>query len=189
MPTIGHLGVALPINKTIMREKNTKKILYFSLLCSVAPDFDYIGYILGIEYGAFFGHRGFSHSIFYCLVFAFLITSIFFRKNKGEIVKIKSKYFLLLFTNFFAVGMSHVLLDMFTNGSLGVAIFSPFLSTRYDFEMMFVEAMPLSLKYFFTMNGPLIFLKEVVYFIIPSFLYVFLFDKFYLNKKNKLILK
>ncbi len=154
MPTIGHLGIALPINKTIMRGKNTKKILYFSLLCSVAPDFDFLGFIFGVEYGAFFGHRGFSHSIFFSIVFAFLITLIFFRKNNEEVVRVKSKYFLLLLINFSLVGISHGFLDMLTNGSLGVAYFSPFLNTRFDFGMVLIEAMPLNPAYFFIMNGP-----------------------------------
>lgn len=184
MPTIGHLGVALPVNKVIMREKNTKKIVLFSLLCALLPDFDFIGFIWGLEYSHFFGHRGFTHSLFFSALVAFLIAIIFFKNQDGSRLNIRSRYFFLLFFNFFMVGASHNLLDMLTNGSLGVALLSPFWNGRVDFGMVLIDAMPLHPSYFISMGGPKILLQEFFYIVLPSLLLTMFLNKRFPTKKD-----
>ena len=35
------------------------------VVCSVIPDLDVIGIQVGIQYGDFWGHRGFTHSLLF----------------------------------------------------------------------------------------------------------------------------
>lgn len=181
MPSIiGHSIVALPINATIVRKGNSLKIILLSIMCSVLPDIDGIGFYFGVKYSSFFGHRGFTHSIFFVALVGFLIIVIFFPN-----VKIKSKKFQLLFLNFFIIGLAHIILDAMTNGGLGVAFFSPFSNIRYFFPWTPIEASPLSLKHFFSLKGLAVLRFELFYIIFPSIAYTVLFNftKKYIQKK------
>ncbi len=177
MPTfLGHLAVALPINATLIRKESSLKILLVSLFCAVIPDLDFVGFAYGLEYGSLFGHRGFSHSIFFVLLFAYFVTIIFFPR-----VKTKSKEFYLLLANFFLIGLSHILLDAMTNGGLGVAFFSPFSNHRFFFPWRPIEVSAIMPQYFFALNGWLVLKFEFLYIVLPSVLYYFSF-KFIVKK-------
>src|SRR5262245_55374733 len=94
-------------------------------ICSIAPDFDVIGFQFGIRYGDLLGHRGLTHSIF----FAFLLSAILaFCINEKQN---SSRYVLFVFL--FLCTLSHGVLDAFTDGGLGIAFFSPFSNKRYFF--------------------------------------------------------
>lgn len=181
MPSIiGHSFVALPINATIMGKDNSLKIILLSIICSVLPDIDGIGFYLGVKYSSFLGHRGFTHSIFFVALVGFLTAIIFFPD-----VKIKPKKFRLLFFNFFIIGLFHIILDAMTSGGLGVAVFSPLSNTRYFFPWRPIEAFPMSLKYFFSSKGLAVLRFESLYIIFPSIVYTVLFNfrKKYIQKK------
>lgn len=136
-----------------------RKILFFCLLGSLIPDFDVIGFKLGIQYGDMLGHRGFSHSIIFAIIYALAVIFLFFRKdfsiNKGK-----------LFMLFFISIMSHNLLDMLTNGGLGVGLFIPFTSERYFFPYTPIEVSPIG-KNFFSGRGMAVLLNELYLVILP----------------------
>ena len=183
MPTfIGHTAVALAINATIVYKKNRIKIILLSLLVAVIPDLDVIGYKYGIKYASLFGHRGFSHSLLFVLLVAFLIALIFFPK-----LKIKSKRFFILFLNFLAIGLSHIMLDSMTNGGLGVALFSPFSNARFFFPWRPIQVSSILPSYFYELNGTAVLSFEFLYFTLPALIYILIIYLYRKKGKSKII--
>ncbi len=171
MPTvIGHSFTAISINTTVLNRKNNIKIILLSIICSILPDIDIIGFRYGIRYSSFWGHRGFSHSICFALLLSILISVLFFPR-----VQIKSKYFLQLFLNFFLVTLSHGILDALTSGGFGTALFSPFSKKRYFLPWRPIKVSPIGLKDFFKHSGIEIIKKEIIFIVVPAIIYIALF--------------
>lgn len=183
MPTfISHAIVSAPISLGLTPGK--KEIFLLSLIFSVLPDFDGIGYYLGIPYEHFLGHRGFSHSIFFVLIAALFFTS-FTINNKY----IQAKQSRLLFLNFFIIGLSHIFLDAMTDGGLGVALFSPFYNARFFLPWQPIMVSGIYPQTFLSLRGLAVFKNEILYLIIPSLIMsaiIFLYKK---RKIYKLKLK
>lgn len=152
-----------------------KKILFYCFLGAIIPDADVIGFRFGIAYEHPLGHRGFTHSILFALLYSSCFT-YFFRRSASKI-----KLFIL----FFASIMSHGLLDMLTNGGLGVGLFIPFENSRYFFSWTPLEVSPIG-KYFFSQRGLEVIINELLYVGLPcSFILIFLkLKKIGFKKKN-----
>jgi inner membrane protein len=101
------------------------------------PDLDALAFPLGIPYGARFGHRGFSHSFLFALLSSLLVA---LAAGAGLAVP-----WWRLWACFFAVTVSHTLLDALTNGGLGVALFSPLDDSRYFFPWRPIQVSPIGL--------------------------------------------
>jgi inner membrane protein len=99
-----------------------------SIACSAIADVDLIGFLSGVPYDHFFGHRGFFHSLFFGLVVSIAATGFMFGHAKKA-----SGGWLSYWAFFFLLSASHGLLDALSNGSIGVALLSPFDPTRYFF--------------------------------------------------------
>jgi inner membrane protein len=164
MPTIfSHSISGLAISS--LSEKKTSKIKYYSfvILSACIPDFDIIAFKFGIAYEDIFGHRGISHSILFALVYSFLVVKIFFAKDN----------FFKLGSIFFLITISHGLLDMFTNGGLGVCLACPFNSERLFFDLRPILVSPIG-KHFFSERGLLVLQSEFFWIWIPSGVFYFL---------------
>lgn len=111
-------------------------------LCAMIPDGDVVGLAFGIRFGSMFGHRGFTHSIMFALIFGGIIAFIADRFLQTGISFIK------LFVYFSLATFSHPLLDMLTNGGSGVALFAPFSNERYFFPWRPVEVSPIGMGFF-----------------------------------------
>lgn len=115
------------------------KFLTVSLLLPVIPDLDVL-LMPWIPYRHPLGHRGFSHS----LVFAALLAL-------GAVIycdRIKDSFpgrQIGLFLFFFAITVSHGLLDALTDGGLGVGFFIPFNNARYFFPIRPIPVAPIGL--------------------------------------------
>jgi inner membrane protein len=107
-------------------------------VCPSLPDLDVIGLYVGIDYGHFFGHRGFFHSPCFALLLSVLVVCIFFRDRKPL-----SWRWWSLMGFFFLITASHGLLDALTNGGLGIALLSPFDTTRYFFGWTPIQVSPI----------------------------------------------
>ena len=129
---------------------------------AVAPDFDVIGFRLGIAYGDPLGHRGLSHSLFAAAAVSGLMMVCCYRAGAG----ILSRGRVWLF--FFLAMASHGILDAFTNGGLGIAFFAPFSNARYFFSIRPLEVSPLSITGFFTRDGLSILASELRWVWAPS---------------------
>ena len=140
-------------------------------ICGVLPDADAIGYYLGVRYGSFLGHRGFSHSLLFALIVAILVTEIFF----SDLPRFSRAYFGMILS-FFAFTISHSLLDALTNGGLGVAIFSPFDETRYFLPWRPVQVSPMGIRVFFSSWGMAVLSSEFIWIWIPSIVLIALIE-------------
>lgn len=135
-----------------------------AILCSILPDADVIGFSFGIPYHHFFGHRGFFHSPFFGLLLSIFVVHIYFRE-----ADIFSAKWFFYFIFFFLLSASHGVFDAFTNGGLGIALLSPFDSTRLFSPWTPIEVSPIGVKAFFSKWGLAVIKSELQWIWLPSF--------------------
>lgn len=122
------------------------------------PDLDAITFPLGIPYRSRFGHRGFSHSFFCAALIGLIVGSL--AAGAFDI-----PWWVLAVFAFVAVA-SHSLLDAITNGGLGVALFSPFDTTRYFLPWRPVQVSPIG-RGFFSAWGLRALCSEIAWIWLP----------------------
>ena len=167
----GHAFVAFAFSKGFSKELATPKFWILGMLCAILPDADVIGFAFQIPYGSFWGHRGFSHSLVFALLFGILVTLLFYRTT------IFTKKGIALMCYFSMCTASHGLLDALTTGGLGVAFFSPFDDTRYFFPWRPIKVSPIGASNFFSMRGVKVLLSEFLWIGIPVGLLIFVLLK------------
>ena len=166
----GHSAVGYTLTK-LMDDKNLKWLLLAAIISTILPDFDVISFKLGIPYVHPLGHRGFTHSILFALLWALLIMSILGRQNK-------TLWFLVIFLS----TVSHGILDAMTTGGRGVGFFIPFNNDRFFFPFQVIRVSPLGFKKFFSEWGMQVIFSEIKYVLLPCLL-ILLF--LYLFKKSR----
>jgi inner membrane protein len=159
MPTgLTHAVVGLGLSEVVAGPAPAPLLCGLSMALAAAPDLDILAFPMGVPYGAFFGHRGFFHSLF-C---AFLIAL--------TVALLTCHVFVLpwwqLWGYFFVVTASHGILDGFTNGGLGIAFFSPFDTGRYFFAWQPIEVSPIGLA-FFSEWGLRVLVSELLWVWLP----------------------
>ncbi|UCD90726.1 MAG: metal-dependent hydrolase [Desulfobacterales bacterium] len=168
MPTIiSHTVVAVAAGKTFAPKDVPIHFWLLSIICSIIPDADVIGFYLGVPYGHFFGHRGFFHSPFFGLLLSIFIVGIFFN---NETIFSKPRLFYFIF--FFLLSASQGIFDAFTNGGLGIALLSPFANTRYFFPWTPIIVSPLGVKGLLSNWGLMVIISEIFWIWLPSLLIV-----------------
>ncbi|MBI4178444.1 metal-dependent hydrolase [bacterium] len=158
-----HAFVAGSIGKSVAPENMPPRFWALSVLCSVIPDADVLGFFLGIPYESVLGHRGLSHSLIFAAALGFLAARLMSGTGFGWAGKIFP-----LWIYFSAVTASHGLLDAMTNGGLGVAFFAPLDSTRYFLPWRPLEAPPIGLAPFFGEWGMRVMASEFLYVWVPA---------------------
>jgi inner membrane protein len=166
---ITHSLVGIAAGKTLSDRKMPLKFWGLSVLCATLPDADVIGFFLHVPYGHFFGHRGFFHSPFFGLLVSLLVITLFFREKRPF-----SASWWGYLAYFFLVSASHGLLDALTNGGLGIALLSPFDSTRYFFSKTPIVVSPLGIRAFFSEWGLRVIMSEIFWVWIPTCMLVML---------------
>ncbi len=151
----GHGLVAYTVAKVIDK-KHLKLLLFLAILSAILPDADVIAFKLRIAYEAPLGHRGFSHSIVFALLWAAALT--FWLGKKDRVI-----YFIVLFLS----TISHGLLDALTNGGKGVGFFIPFDNTRYFFPWRPIQVSPIGIRDFFSEHGLQVIFSELKYIAVP----------------------
>lgn len=158
MPTfISHPAVPLALAAVIRRDIS-RRLLLAGIVAAILPDLDVLAFRFGIPYAADWGHRGFSHSLFFALLIAVL--GVVFART----LKTKRK------TAFWFLGLataSHGVLDAFTNGGLGIAFFWPMSSERFFFPLQPIQVSPLSLSGFLSERGITVLRSELVWVWLP----------------------
>ena len=162
---ISHAVAALGIGAAFYRPVMPKRVWALAVASAIVPDADVIGFHFGVHYQDFWGHRGFTHSLLFAVFLAVLITALGFRKTGSSDRK-------LLWFYFFLVTASHGLLDAMTNGGLGVALFSPFDTTRYFLPWRPIPVSPIGVAQFLSPRGLAILQSEFVWIWLPSALLV-----------------
>lgn len=113
MASLGHVAMGFAVARAHQERFNWKAAVAFSTF-SLVPDLDVIAFRFGVPYAAQFGHRGATHSIAFALVMGLA-----------------------------AFLLTRSLLDLLTDGGLGVALFWPITSERYFFPWTPLPVAPL----------------------------------------------
>ena len=129
------------------------------------PDADVIGFALGIRYGSMLGHRGLTHSVAFAVLTGVTVALFASRKTHA----LGTPWLILYFT---LVTLSHPLLDMLTNGGLGVALFAPLSGERYFLPWRPIEVSPIGVR-FFSGRGLEVVISEIVWIWLPSLFLLF----------------
>lgn len=164
MPTpVTHAVAALAIGSPWYRSEIPKRVWVAAALCSAIPDLDVVGFRVGVHYGDFWGHRGFTHSLMFAALLAASVVVVLSRKVGMSRVP--------LFTYLFLATASHGLLDAMTNGGLGIAFFSPFDNHRYFFPWRPIRVSPITISTFFTGREFAIMRTEFLWVWLPSVIF------------------
>jgi len=155
MPTIiSHAAVPLAIGIGLGRGRIPSRLLLAGVAAAIAPDLDVVAFKLGIAYADTFGHRGASHSLMFALLLAAGASAAApLLRTSG-----RTSFFFIL-----AAAVSHPLLDMLTNGGLGVALFWPVSDLRYFAPWQVIEVSPLSLRRVFSAQGLAVMRSELAW--------------------------
>ncbi len=162
MPTIvTHGFVAALLGRSFAAGRMPARFWFLSVLCSIVPDADVLGFRLGISYEDMLGHRGLSHSLVFALGLSSIVAFLAFPRVPHRWTR------LLLFSYFFTVTASHGILDAMTDGGLGVAFFAPFDDTRYFFPFRPIKVSPIGLS-FFSARGLDVIWRQLLWVCIPA---------------------
>jgi inner membrane protein len=134
------------------------KLRLVGVACALLPDLDAAGYWLGVPYGSFWGHRGFTHSI----VFAALVSGLLAWIGRWTGITVVRVWMYC-----FVATLSHGVLDAMTDGGLGVAFFSPMDQNRYFFPIRPIHVASMSLRDFIGPHGLEVLASECVWVWIP----------------------
>ncbi len=138
---------------------HTSGTFWLTAFCAFAPDLDVLTFHLGIPYSSQWGHRGWTHSLFFALCFGWLMAWLIYRRSP-DLRRIG--WWCVLAT------ASHPLLDMLTDGGRGVALWWPFDASRIFFPWRPVAVSPLGISDFFTPWGLEVLYSEVLYIGFPA---------------------
>jgi inner membrane protein len=161
MPTIfSHAAFATIAGKGFLKKPVSLWFWFLTAVCAMIPDADVISFSFGVRDGMF-SHRGFTHSIFFAIIFGSFVAFIVHRF-------LKTGLSLTMLVIFFSLAtLSHPLLDMLTNGGSGVALFAPFSNERFFFPWRPIEVSPIGLR-FFSGRGFGVILSEFVWVWLPA---------------------
>ena len=137
----GHAIIGYTITKAASI-KNYKWLLLLAILSSVFPDLDVLTFNFGIPYSHPFGHRGFTHSIVFAIIWAVLLMFFFGKQNR-----------VLWFVVIFFSTVFHGILDAMTTGGKGIGFFIPFNNERFFFPFRPIQVSPLGIEKFFSEWG------------------------------------
>ena len=162
MPSVfSHAVAAIGIGALFYRPEIPSRVWVTGAICAALPDLDVIGFRFGVRYGDFWGHRGFTHSLFFAalLVGAALLISPHAMPGMSRAV---------LWLYLFLATASHGLLDAMTDGGLGIALLSPFNNSRYFFSFTPIRVAPIGVTRFFSARGMEVLRSELVWVWLPS---------------------
>jgi inner membrane protein len=158
-----HTYLALSVGASLAPRVGRGRFLALSVLLSVLPDADVIGFRFDIAYGDLLGHRGISHSLLFALLLALTVVSVAFR----DISRFSRAWWWLL-AWFATITASHGVLDAMTAGGLGIGFFSPFDETRYFLPWRPMLVSPIGIANFFSAYGWRVLLSEMLVVWLPA---------------------
>jgi inner membrane protein len=160
-----HAFFSFALGKIFSSKKQSLSFWLLAVYCSILPDGDVIAFYFDIPYGHPFGHRGFTHSIFFAAGLGILVVLLFFR----HVPRFSSHWWRYTIF-FFLVTLSHGVFDAMTNGGLGIAFFSPFSNERYFFPWRPLEVSPIGglTQFFTTQEGWRVVRSELVWIWLPA---------------------
>lgn len=162
MPTIfTHIAVPLALGLGLGHRLISRRLLLAGVVAAVLPDLDVVGFRFHIAYGDAFGHRGFSHSLMFALMIGLAAACFAPLLRSGR----ATTFAFVAFAT-----MSHGLLDMFTNGGLGVALWWPFSTQRLFAAWQVIEVAPIGLARLLSGRGLVVVRSELLWVWLPAVL-------------------
>jgi inner membrane protein len=169
MASVGHIVVGMAGAKLYRRRQRSRltlpaAMLFWSAL-SMLPDVDVIGFAFGVRYADPWGHRGATHSFVFAVIVACVVSVAAPRFGASRLRSGVAA---------FLVVASHGVLDTFTDGGLGCALWWPFDLTRYFAPWRPIPVAPIGRAYFSSRGfgvattEALLFLPLVIYALWPG---------------------
>jgi len=168
----GHSIVGFTLAKVI-DIRHVKLLVFFAIGSAILPDVDVVAFILDIPYTHPLGHRGFSHSIVFALLWALFLMFTIGKRNKRT-----------WFWVIFLATLSHGVLDAMTSGGKGVGFFIPFSEERFFFPFREIKVSPIGIKDFLSNWGLQVIYSELKFVFIPCF-FVFLVQYFVVHYNKR----
>jgi len=160
MPTIiSHAAVPLALGLGLGSGMIPGRLLLAGVAAAMLPDLDVLAFKVGIAYADDMGHRGITHSLLFSMLLGLLACHFAPMLNSH---RKKAAVFV------FAAGISHGILDMFTNGGLGIAFFWPLSHERYFLPCRFIEVSPLTPDKVLSTRGLVVLYSELKWVWLPS---------------------
>jgi len=156
-----HAATALALATAFRRPGPPAGFWLLGAACAALPDIDGVGYWMGVPYESTFGHRGFTHSLFFAAVLATLVAYTRLA-DRWSIRRSTLWLFVFLAT------ASHGVLDAMTTGGGGVAFFAPFDNDRYFFPWRPIRVSPMSIRRFLTARGVAVLESELRWVWLPA---------------------
>lgn len=135
-----HPAIPLAIGTGLGKKTISGKLLVLGILFSIMPDFDVIAFKFGIPYSSQWGHRGFTHSLVFAVIMSLAFATVFSRILELNRARV--------FAFLFVAMASHGVLDMFTDGGLGIALLWPFSDARYFWPYQVIKVSPIGMTFF-----------------------------------------
>ncbi|WP_400191662.1 metal-dependent hydrolase [Hymenobacter sp. B81] len=159
MPTVfTHAAVAVGLARLLPLDRVPARFWWLTVLCAVLPDFDAITFRLGIPYASLWGHRGITHSLAFAAVVGLVVAGL------AQPLPGRPRWQPAAWLAFATA--THPLLDMLTNGGLGVALLAPLSNERYFLPWRPVRVSPVGAG-FFSLRGLATLLSELQWLILP----------------------
>jgi inner membrane protein len=152
-----HVAVPLIARRAVdVDEKLQRRLGVVAVIVSIWPDLDYATLPFEVRPNDLLGHRGLTHSIFVAIAIG-LAASLLFPKTTRK----RMASFLVL------VALSHPIIDAFTSGDLGVALFWPLTRARFLSPLPLVATCPVGLDEWLGYWGVLTIANEALYIVTP----------------------
>lgn len=158
MPSVfTHAAIPLALWCASDRGRISTPLLAAGVVAAMLPDADVLAFALHIPYADSFGHRGASHSILFAALLAVLAALLRTRLRANAVQA-------AVFVGISA--LSHPLLDAFTSGGLGVALWWPWSGERLFAPWRPIRVSPFAGQ-FFSARGLATILSELRWVWLP----------------------
>ena len=158
MATLGHVAVGMATARIVARRGSSRRRLAVGMVLlsglALLPDADVIAFPLGVPYDAEWGHRGAAHALACAALVALVSAAAACPLRLGPA---RTGVAVLV-----AVG-SHGLLDLFTDGGLGIALFWPLSNARHFAPWQPIPVAPIG-RALLSSRGWTVLLNEAVLF-------------------------
>ncbi|MEP7110784.1 MAG: metal-dependent hydrolase [Ferruginibacter sp.] len=131
MDSLTHIALGACMGEAFAGKTVGRKAMLWGVLAQSIPDIDFLASFWMTTAGSLLAHRGFTHSILFCIIITPLLT--FFAEKWHRPHNISFKKWLLFFGSVIFV---HLFLDAFNN--YGVGWFEPFSHYRISFNAIYV---------------------------------------------------
>lgn len=168
----GHIAVSTALGHGLFPQQVRPATLVVAGFCAFAPDLDVLTFYAGIPYSSEWGHRGWTHSLVFALIWGAAVGWLAQKFVPQSANSTQNNQSLLLWCILSTA--SHPILDMMTNGGRGCALWWPFSVERLFLPWRPIQVSPMSVTDFFSPWGLQVLASEVLWIGFPCVFLVLL---------------